>query len=96
MDKRAKSDYAYTVHGNVIAIVDLNLGNLSVAQDTANVLEAIKRNLGNTLSGYAVIYKDSFGNRDGVRLTEEGEIDFYALRERDMNKALKHLFHLFP
>jgi len=88
-----RSDYTYTVRGNVIAIIDLNRGSRSVTTDIENILDDIRRALDRDLSGYAVIYRDSMGNWDGVRIDDKGLVEFYALRETEQEKAVTRLLH---
>ncbi|GAA4461804.1 hypothetical protein GCM10023189_37710 [Nibrella saemangeumensis] len=87
-----RADYTYTVTDNIIAIVDLDLGNRSVTNDIENVLADIRAEIGD-LAGYAVIYRDSMGRWDGVRLVN-GIVYFYGLNERDQEKAANRLLHL--
>lgn len=49
------ADYTYTVERNIIAIIDLDLGNRSVTNDIDYVLADICAEVGD-LSGYSVIY----------------------------------------
>lgn len=86
------ADYTYTIDGNTIAIVDLDLGNRSVTNDIDYVLEEIRVELGD-LSGYCVIYRDSMGRWDGVRLVNN-TVYFYALGEADQQRAMNRLLHL--
>ncbi len=90
--KPFRVDYTYTVEGNVIAIIDFDLGNKSVTNDIENVLEDIRVELGN-LAGYSVIYRDSMGRWDGVRLINN-VVCFYALNETDQQSAQARLLHL--
>ena len=89
-----RADYTYTVEGSVIAIVDLDQGSKSVTNDMDNVLADIQAELGD-LAGYAVIYRDSTGRWDGVRL-ERGIVAFYALNEIDPERAAARLLHPLP
>lgn len=86
------ADFTYTVDGNTIAIVDLDLGNRSVTNDIDYVLEEIRAELGD-LSGYCVIYCDSMGRWDGVRLVNN-TVCFYPLGEADQQRAMNRLLHL--
>jgi hypothetical protein len=97
MRQNFRADYEYTVDEDaaIIAIVDLDLGNKSVTNDMENVLDDIKLKLG-TLSGFSVIYKDSLGRWDGVRLDEKGTVHFYGLGESEPEKAAKRLLHPCP
>lgn len=87
-----RADYTYTIEGSVIAIIDLDLGRKSVTNDMDNVLADIRTELGD-LAGYAVIYRDSMGRWDGVRLIGSS-VEFYPLNETDPERAASRLLHL--
>lgn len=87
-----RADYTYTVEGSVIAIVDLDQGGKSVTNDIENVLDDIRAQIGD-LAGYGVIYRDSMGRWDGVRL-KRGVVQFYSLNETDPQQAAARLLHL--
>ena len=87
-----RADYTYTVEGSVIAIVDLDQGSKSVTNDMENVLDDIKAEIGD-LSGYSVIYRDSMGRWDGVRLAGRS-VSFYSLNETEPERAASRLLHL--
>lgn len=87
-----RSDYNYTIEDNIIAIVDLDKGNRSVTNDIDKVVQDLRNTLGD-LAGYAIIYKDSMGIWDGVRI-ENGIIHIYPLQEQDQEKAAQRLLHL--
>ncbi|GAB2530798.1 hypothetical protein [Spirosoma aerophilum] len=55
------ADYTYTVEGNIIAIIDLDIGNRSVTNDMNYVLAEIRAEVGD-LSGCSVICRDSMGH----------------------------------
>lgn len=87
-----RSDYEYTVTDNIISIIDLDKGGRSVTNDMENVIQDLKAILGD-LSGYAIIYKDSMGIWDGVRI--DGRcIEFYSLNETQQEKAAQRLLHI--
>ena len=86
-----RADYTYTVEGSVIAIVDLDQGSKSVTNDMENVLDDIRAEIGD-LAGYAVIYRDSLGRWDGVRLVGRS-VEFYSLNETDPERAAARLLH---
>lgn len=92
IQKPFRAGYTYTVEGTVIAITDLDLGNKSVTNDIENVLKDIRAELGD-LAGYSVIYRDSLGRWDGVRLVNN-VVYFYALNESDQQCAQARLLHL--
>lgn len=77
--KPIRADYTYTIETNVISIIDLDLGSKSVTNDIENVLDDIRTELGD-LAGYSVIYRDSMGRRDGVRLVGKS-VEFYSINE---------------
>ena len=58
---------------NLIAIVDLDQGSKSVTNDIDNVVADIKDEIDGDLSGYAIIYRDSLGVWDGIKLSETGD-----------------------
>lgn len=89
-----RADYTYNIEGNIISIVDLDQGSKSVTNDMENVLDEIRVEIGD-LAGYAVIYRDSMGRWDGVRLAGSS-IEFYALNETDGEQAVARLLHLLP
>lgn len=86
------ADYTYTVDENIIAIIDLDLGNRSVTNDIDSVLEEIRAEIGD-LAGYSVIYRDSMGRWDGVRLVG-GTVEFYSINEPTQERAQTHLLHM--
>ncbi len=88
-----RADYTYTIEGNIIAIVDLDQGSKSVTNDMENVLADIQAELGD-LAGYMVIYRDSLGCWDGVRLVGQWSVEFYSLNEIDQHHATARLLHL--
>ena len=75
-------------------LLTLNQGSESVTNDIENVLDDIRTEIGD-LAGYALIYRDSMGRWDGVRLVGSS-IEFYALNEIDREQAAARLLHLLP
>lgn len=59
-----------------------------------HVIDEIQAELG-SLAGYSVIYRDSMGRWDGVRL-ERGVVQFYSLNETDPERAAAQLLHPLP
>jgi hypothetical protein len=86
------ADYTYTVEGNIIAIIDLDLGNRSVTNDMDYVLAEIRAEVGD-LSGYSIIYRDSIGRWDGIRMVNNS-VHFYGLGEAEKQSAMSRLLHL--
>ena len=87
-----RANYTYTIEGSVIAIIDLDQGSKSVTNDMENVLDDIRAEIGD-LGGYSVIYRDSLGRWDGVRL-ERGVVEFYSLNEANPEGAARRLLHV--
>lgn len=59
-----KSDYTYTIENNLLRIVDLNLGNMSVTNNAEEVLTEILKVEGKQIKNLSVIYRDSEYNWD--------------------------------
>ncbi|CCH03546.1 hypothetical protein FAES_pFAES01052 (plasmid) [Fibrella aestuarina BUZ 2] len=87
-----RADYTYSIEGNIIVIVDLDLGNRSVTNDIENVLADIRTDLG-SLAGYSVIYRDSMGHWDAVSLVND-VVYFYPLNATEREKALSRFIPL--
>lgn len=87
-----RADYTYSVESTIISIIDLDLGSKSVTNDMENVLDDIRADIGD-LAGFAVIYRDSTGRWDGVRLIGRS-VEFYSINEADQQQAEARLLHL--
>jgi hypothetical protein len=90
--KALRADYTYLIRGNVIVLVDLNLGGRSVRSDIKNILEHLRDELGE-LAGYAIICQDHLGLWHGIRL-EQSRVIFYFLNESTLEQASNRLLHL--
>lgn len=83
---KSKSNYTYTIDGNVIFIEDLD-GAMSVTNNVENVLQEISKEMESPISNFKVIYRDTDGNIDGIS-TEDGKFkDFYPIGERSYYAA---------
>jgi hypothetical protein len=77
-----ESDYDYYIDREnaspVLVIIDLDRGGKSVTNNIKAILNSIAavENFDLTMP---IIYKDSDGNYDGVRIDESGTISFYPL-----------------
>jgi hypothetical protein len=60
------ADFTYSIHGNVISIVDLNLGNRSVTNDIERVLRKIEHYHQGSIAGFKIMYRDSQNIWDGA------------------------------
>jgi hypothetical protein len=84
------ADFNYSISGNVISIVDLNLGNRSVTNDIENVLRKIEHYHQASIVPYNIMYRDSEGVWDGIN--RDGEhASFFALRETEEGRAREKL-----
>jgi len=65
----SKADYTYEIREysgrNIIAIEDLDLGNISVTNDIENVIRDIQDFEKINAKQYLILYKDSTGSWDG-------------------------------
>ena len=78
--------YSYTVHGNVIAIVDYDHGR-SVTNDAENVIADLDACF--DLSKYQLIYRDTRGIWDQILVDRTGHFaGFSSINERDLSAAL--------
>jgi hypothetical protein len=81
--------YSYTVHGDIIAIVDHDQGK-SVTNDADNVIADLAANF--DLSKYLVIYCDTRGIWDQLLVDSTGSFaGFSSLNARDLPAALAKL-----
>ena len=92
------ADYDWGTKDNILWITDLNKGNVSVTNDIENVVKEI----GTAMGGLdaikkckAIIYRDSMGVWDGVRIKKEiGErpvVEIYPVHTKDFEKALEYV-----
>ena len=85
-----QADFTYAMLGNVISIVDLNLGNRSVTNDIENVLHKIEHYHEGSIASFKIMYRDSDGFWDGVAWDGQ-HASFFALRESDEGRARNKL-----
>lgn len=90
--KHSRADYYYVTreipNGNIYLIIyDMNEGNISVTNDMENVLFDIFIETPRLMTAN-IIYKDSEGVFDGVRLTETS-FEFYPLRKKFESYAIR-------
>ena len=67
---RVRADFDWRVHGDLVKIVDLNLGNMSVTNDLENVLAALVGELPNPITQFRFIYRDTMGEWDHIRVRD--------------------------
>jgi hypothetical protein len=80
------ADLTYSLSGNVISIIDLNLGNRSVTNNVENVLRKIEHFHQAPIFGFQIMYQDSEGVWDGIHWDGE-HASFFALREIEEGRA---------
>jgi hypothetical protein len=76
-----EADFTYSILGNVLSIVDLNLGNRSVTNDIENVLRKIEHYHQGSIVHFKIMYRDSEQIWDGIDWDGE-HASFFALREK--------------
>ena len=52
------ADFTYSISGNVVSIVDLDLGNRSVTNDIESVLRKIEHYHQGSIGGFRIMYRD--------------------------------------
>ncbi|MGV3588599.1 MAG: hypothetical protein ACO1OF_16455 [Adhaeribacter sp.] len=90
----SRSEYYYEVVGRVIAITDEG-GLKSVTNDMENVLQDIKKEIGD-ISPYQIMYKDSLGIWDGVKVGPNGSVSFFSINETEYASARVKLLANLP
>lgn len=88
--------YTYFYYHDILVIND-QLGNRSVTNDMENILRTIHLNDAKDLTGYKIIYSDTYGVYDGVKAKNIGTYgnpkyiveDFIILNTRDQQQAIE-------
>jgi hypothetical protein len=80
---KTQADFTYSIFGNVISIIDLDLGNRSVTND-------IETSCGSSIVGFKIMYRDSEHIWDGIDWDGK-RASFFALREIEEGQARKRL-----
>lgn len=88
---KAKADYDVTIKetekGNVFVIIrDNDLGNISVTNNMEMILIDLFE-LVPKLDETTIIYRDSDGNYDGVKLKDNG-FEFFPIGEKSESRAI--------
>lgn len=83
-----KADYSYKINDDVISIIDLNKGNMSVTNDIENVIADIysKEKLNPVF--HKIIYRDSYGTWDGFNLSTNSFYFIGAKTEKEAKAKL--------
>jgi hypothetical protein len=90
-----EADFSYTVSEDVLKIVDLDLGDNSVTNDTERVLRKIERWQPGLIARCRIMYRDSRGIWDGMEW-DGLEVRFFPIRETDERAAERKLKQLRP
>jgi hypothetical protein len=76
------SDFTYHFNtdsgASILVIEDLDRGGMSVTNNMEAVLRFIKANSGVDLVNKKIVYRDTQGTYDGVRLAKSGVAHFYS------------------
>lgn len=80
------ADYTYSFQKNILCIVDLNTGNISVTNSIKDVVNQITKNEMVNPKNLTIIYQDSQGNWDGW--DHETEM-FFFLNAKSMEEAIQ-------
>ena len=83
---KSEADFIYSISGNLISIIDLDLGNRSVTNDIENVLRKIEHYHQAPIGGFHFIYRDSQGTWDGIHWNGQ-QASFFPLQESDEARA---------
>jgi hypothetical protein len=90
-----KSNYEWKTNGDLLQIVDLNLGGRSVTNDIENVINEIYQKIGEEIKKYKILYRDSEGVWDGVNpiwgIKKCVECNFYHLGETEFELAIEKI-----
>ncbi|HET6558089.1 MAG TPA: DUF6011 domain-containing protein [Prolixibacteraceae bacterium] len=88
-----RAEYDYGIQGEVIWIVD-NGGLKSVTNDMENILADIIREEEIDLCRYKIMYQDSMGIWDGVRIGSSGSVTFFPIGEVKQHHAKNKLLEM--
>ena len=89
LKNKLRTIYSYTIHGDVIAIIDHDQGK-SITNDAENVIADLAVHF--DLSKYRVIYRDTRGIYDQLLVDRTGHFaGFSSLNARDLPAALAKL-----
>jgi hypothetical protein len=87
---KTQADFTYSILGNVISIIDMDLGDRWVTNDIENVLRKIEYYHQGSIVGFKIMYRDSEHIWDGIQWDGQ-RVSFFALRETDEERARKRL-----
>jgi hypothetical protein len=74
----SRSDFEYYFEDDILKIIDLDLGNITVTNDIENVLTDIRKIEGDKILTHRIQYMDSEGNWDFVTPTWDGLVCNYV------------------
>ena len=73
---KTHADFTYSLSGNVISIVDLNLGNRSLTNDIESVLRKIEHYHQGSIVGFNIMYRDYLPHAIGAGSLRAREVLF--------------------
>lgn len=86
------SDYDWEITGDVLHIIDLNLGRKTVTNNATEVINEITESIGDRIRKVKIVYRDSEGIWDGIKpIWGVGTCvgtDFYHIGEIDLQRAI--------
>ena len=83
--RQPRAEFSYSVHGSIIAVVDKCKGR-SVTNDAEHVVATLATNF--DLTKFRIIYRDTRGIWDELRLRDGRFAGFGSINERDIETAL--------
>lgn len=86
----SKSNYLWDHDENILWIVDLDLGK-TVTNNIENVLQEISKSI--DVNKYHIIYRDTEGIFDGVRLNKKG-VSFFSINSKELEEAKKRVIEI--
>ena len=82
------ADFLYAlIDGDLLVVLDMDLGNRSVTNDAEWVLKSLKAQLPAKLPA-TIIYRDSTGDFDGLEHADGVFTDFYPLNTTNFRAAI--------
>lgn len=84
-----QAEFTFEVIEEVLVIFDKDNGGASVTNDVQNVLDKVQSKIGTLSNIERVIYQDSRGVFDEIRINDRGEfVGFYPVNKRSLSAAM--------
>lgn len=95
---KSKADFTFIIdeETRIIAIEDLNKGNISVTNDMENILneilvQGLNKDKNFSLDNYTIVYKDSNNVWDGVNIKNNKFFGFFPISALSYEEAVKQV-----